>query len=56
MLHAPRRIPRESALMETTRQRGHHLGQSEIGHEEIDPPLYCPVELVAAGLGQVELE
>ena len=56
LLHAMRRVRCERALMETPRQRGHDLGQRQIGHEEVDPPLHRPVERIAVGLGQVELE
>jgi hypothetical protein len=38
------------ALTKATCQRGDGLGQRQIRHEKVVPPLHCLVELVAAGL------
>jgi hypothetical protein len=56
VLHAARDLLREVAFAQTAGQRGDDLGHRQIGHEKVLPSLHCPVELVAAGLGQVELE
>ena len=56
VLHAARHLPRQCSLTHTTRQRGDDLGHHQIGHEEVVPSSDNPIELLAAGLGQVEFD
>src|ERR1700737_4296564 len=38
------------------RQRRDNLGDREIGHEKVVPPLHSAIELIATQLAQIELE
>jgi len=56
VLKSSRGLPRERPLMQMTSDRGDDLGYGQVGHENVIPALHDFVELVAARLGQVELQ
>ena len=56
VLDAARNLRGERTLTQATGQRRDDLAHRQVRDEEVDASLHDPVELVAAGLGQVEFQ